>query len=79
MRPQSATWRVSPSSKAVWDARDIATTRILLDAIRQADQPELHLAIGAVAGWQARDQIAVAKTLRKRWRRFKATPAFWGR
>ena len=60
-------------------ARDIASTRILLDAIRQDDQPALHRAIGAVAGWQARDQIAVAKTLRKRWRRFKATPAFWGR
>ena len=59
--------------------RDIASTRILLDAIRQDDQPELHLAIGAVAGWQARDQMAVAKTLRKRWRRVKATPAFWGR
>jgi triphosphatase len=60
-------------------ARDIASTRILLDAIRQDDQPALHLAIGAVAGWQARDQIALAKTLRKRWRRFKATPAFWSR
>ena len=60
-------------------ARDIASTRILLDAIRQDDQPALYLAIGAVAGWQARDQIAMAKTLRKRWRRFKATPAFWGR
>jgi triphosphatase len=60
-------------------ARDIATTRILLDAIRQDDQPALRLAIGAVAGWQARDQIAVAKTLRKRWRRFKATPSFWRR
>ena len=60
-------------------ARDIASTRTLLDAIRQDDQPALHLAIGAVAGWQARDQIAVTKTLRKRWRRFKATPAFWGR
>ena len=36
-------------------------------------------AIGAVAGWQARDRIAVKKALRKRWRRFKATPAFWGR
>jgi triphosphatase len=59
--------------------RDIATTRILLDAIRQDNQPALHLAIGAVAGWQARDRIAVAKTLRKRWRRFKATPAFWDR
>jgi triphosphatase len=60
-------------------ARDIASTRILLDAIRQDDQPALHLAIGAVAGWQARDQMAVAKTLGKRWRRFKATPTFWGR
>ena len=60
-------------------ARDIASTRVLLDAIRQEDPPSLHPAIGAVAGWQARDRIAVAKTLRKRWRRFKATPAFWGR
>jgi len=60
-------------------ARDISNTRILLDAIRQDDRPPLHLAIGAVIGWQARDQIAVAKTLHKRWRRFKATPAFWGR
>jgi triphosphatase len=51
----------------------------VFDAIRQDDQPALHLAIGVVAGWQARDRIAVAKTLRKRWRRFKATPAFWGR
>jgi triphosphatase len=59
--------------------RDIASTRILLEAIRQEDQPSLDLAIGAVAGWQARDHITVAKTLRKRWRRFKATPAFWGR
>jgi inorganic triphosphatase YgiF len=58
-------------------ARDIATTHMLLDAIRQDDQPALHLAIGAVAGWQARDQMAVAKTLRNRWRRFRATPAFW--
>lgn len=60
-------------------ARDIASTRMLLDVIRQDDQPALHLAIGAVAGWQARDQMAVAKTLRKRWRRFKSTPTFWGR
>ena len=60
-------------------ARDIASSRALLDAIRQDDQAALHLAIGTVTGWQARDQIAVAKTLRKRWRRFKATPAFWGR
>ncbi len=59
--------------------RDIASTRVLLDTIRQEDQPALHLAIGAVAGWQAHDQIAAARTLRKRWRRFKAAPVFWGR
>jgi hypothetical protein len=28
-------------------------------------------------GWVARDQLAVAKSLRKRWREFKATPGFW--
>jgi inorganic triphosphatase YgiF len=60
-------------------ARDIASTRVLLGPIRQDGHPGLDLAIGAVAGWQARDQIALAKTLRKRWRRFKATPAFWNR
>ena len=42
---------------------------------QQALQPDDP---GAPDG-RARDQIAVAKTLRKRWRRFKATPAFWGR
>lgn len=60
-------------------ARDIASTRLLLDTIRQDEQPALHLAIGAVTGWQARDQLVVAKTLRKRWRRFKSTPTFWDR
>ena len=60
-------------------ARDIANSRILLDTIRQDDEPALQLAVGAVAGWQARDRIALAKTLRRRWRRFKATPAFWSR
>jgi CHAD domain-containing protein len=60
-------------------ARDIAGARILVEGIRQEGQPALHLAIGAVIGWLARDQIATAKTLRKRWRRFKATPPFWDR
>lgn len=59
--------------------RDTASAGIPLDAIRQDDQPALDLAVGAVTGWLARDQIAAAKTLRKRWRRFKATAAFWGR
>ncbi|MDB5564971.1 MAG: inorganic triphosphatase [Tardiphaga sp.] len=71
--------RLARLQASLGSARDIASTRILLDAIRQYDQPALHLAIGAVAGWQARDQMVVAKMLRRRWRRFKATPAFWGR
>jgi triphosphatase len=71
--------RIARLQTSLGRARDIAGTRILLDTFRQDDQPALHFAVGAVAGWQARDQIAVAKTLRKRWRRFKATPAFWGR
>ncbi|WP_198164028.1 CYTH and CHAD domain-containing protein [Bradyrhizobium jicamae] len=60
-------------------ARDIGSAGMLLDTIRQDGQPALHLAIGAVVGWQAHDRMAVTKTLRKRWRRFKATPTFWGR
>jgi inorganic triphosphatase YgiF len=71
--------RLAKVQASLGRARDIASSRILLDAIRQDDQPALHLAIGAAAGWQARDQMAVAKTLRKRWRRFKATSPFWGR
>ena len=71
--------RLARLQNSLGRARDIASSRALLDAIRQDDQPALHLAIGTVTGWQARDQIAVAKTLRKRWRRFKATPAFWSR
>jgi triphosphatase len=73
--PKRYVRRLARLQASLGRARDIASTRILLDAIRQDDQPALHLAIGAVAGWQTRDQIAVAKTLRKRWRRFKATPA----
>ena len=71
--------RLASLQNSLGRARDIASSRTLLGAIRQDDQAALHLAIGTVTGWQARDQIAVAKTLRKRWRRFKATPAFWGR
>jgi triphosphatase len=71
--------RLARLQKSLGRACDIKSNRALLDSIRQDDQPALHLAIGTVTGWQARDQIAVTKTLRKRWRRFKATPAFWDR
>ena len=71
--------RLARLQNSLGRARDITSSRTLLDALRQDDQPALHLAIGAMTGWRARDQIAVVKTLRKRWRRFKATPVFWGR
>ena len=71
--------RLARLQNSLGRARDIASTRTLLNAVRQDDQPALHLAIGAATGWQARDQIAVVKTLCKRWRQFKATPVFWGR
>ncbi len=71
--------RLARLQNSLGRACDIASSRSLLGSIRQDDETALHLAIGTVTGWQARDQIAVAKTLRKRWRRFKATPSFWGR
>ena len=40
---------------------------ILIDAIRRNNQPALDLAVGVVIGWQVRDQLVTAKTLRKRW------------
>ena len=71
--------RLARLQNSLGRARDIASTRTLLEIIRQDDQPALYLAIGAMTGWRARDQIAAAKTLRKRWRRFKAAPSFRGR
>jgi hypothetical protein len=46
-------------------------------AVQAAPTPDVHRAAGALIGWAARDQLAVAKSLRKRWRKFKATPGFW--
>jgi len=71
--------RLTRFQNSLGRARDIANIRTLLDSIRQGDRPALHLAVGAMTGWRTRDHIAVAKTLRKRWLRFEATPAFWGR
>lgn len=71
--------RLARLQSSLGRACDIVRSSALLETIRQNDQPALHLAIGAVAGWQGRDQLVVAKTLRKRWRRFKAADTFWGR
>jgi triphosphatase len=63
---------------ALGHANDATMTQPFLSTVAGGPvAPEVQRAIGAVIGWQARDVIAVDKTLRKRWRRFKATPAFW--
>jgi CHAD domain-containing protein len=71
--------RLATLQKNLGRVCDIASIRGLLGSVRQDDQAALHLAIGTITGWQARDEIAAAKTLRKKWRRFRATPAFWDR
>jgi inorganic triphosphatase YgiF len=69
---------LSKLQNALGHDHDATTTRDFLGALaRDRVTPEVQRTIGAVIGWQARDGIAVAKTVRKRWRRFKAMPAFW--
>ena len=70
--------RLSKLQDALGHANDCTATRSLLSVAGQAEPtPDLHRAVGALIGWVARDQLAVAKSLRKRWREFKATPGFW--
>jgi len=57
---------------------DAEATRPLLHAVGQAaPEPELHRAIGALIGWQARDRLLSLQRLRRRWRRLRATAPFW--
>ena len=70
--------RLSKLQDALGHANDSTATRSLLKATEQAEfTPDLHRAVGALIGWLARDQLTVAKSLRKRWREFKAAPGFW--
>jgi CHAD domain-containing protein len=69
---------VSHLQDALGHDNDVTTTQPLLRALTgDPIVPEVDRAIGVVIGWQARDRIAVHKTLRKLWRRFKTMPAFW--
>jgi len=70
--------QLSKLQDALGHANDSTATRSFLSVAGQAGStPELHRAVGALIGWVARDQLAVAGSLRKRWRGFKATPGFW--
>jgi CHAD domain-containing protein len=70
--------QLSKLQDAPGHANDSTPTRSLLSVAGQAGStPELHRAAGALIGWVARDQLAVAGSRRKRWRGFKPTPGFW--
>ena len=78
--PSAKRWvaRLAKLQDALGHAQDSTVTRSLLGVAGQAElTPDLHRAAGAAIGWLARDQVAAAKNLRKRWRDFKATPCFW--
>jgi CHAD domain-containing protein len=78
--PSAKRWvaRLAKLQDALGHAQDSTVTRSLLGVAGQAElTPDLHRAAGAAIGWLARDQLAAAKSLRKRWRDFKATPCFW--
>jgi len=70
--------RLSQLQDVLGAANDAATTQPLLDTLRRGTSaPELHYSIGAVIGWQRREQVEAAKGLLKRWRKFEATTPFW--
>jgi CHAD domain-containing protein len=71
--------RLSKLQDALGHANDGTVTRSLLYnvTVQAESSPDLHRAAGALIGWLARDRLAAAKSLRKRWREFKATPDFW--
>jgi triphosphatase len=57
---------------------DIETTRGLLDALAaDTPAPALHRAIGAVAGWSARDKREKVEALGPLWRAFRKARPFW--
>ena len=70
--------RLSGLQDALGLDHDAATTQPLLEEIgRNSRSCAVHQAIGTVAGWQAREALAVGETLARRWKRFKAMPPFW--
>ncbi|PSH62087.1 CYTH and CHAD domain-containing protein [Phyllobacterium sophorae] len=70
--------QLSRLQDALGEANDIKTSRTLLSGIREGvHSPDVHCAIGAVAGWQGHRELAGADRLNNRWRKFKRTAPFW--
>jgi hypothetical protein len=70
---------LSKLQDALGHANDSAATRSLLVSVTEQAEvtPDVHRAVGALIGWAARDRLAVAKSLRRRWRKFKTATEFW--
>jgi inorganic triphosphatase YgiF len=57
---------------------DITTTQALLREVEESTSlPQVHKAIGAITGWQGRDRIETAGSLRRSWRKFIDAEPFW--
>jgi CHAD domain-containing protein len=71
--------QLSKLQDALGHANDgAATGSLLVNVSEQAEvTPDVHRAVGALIGWSTRDRLAVAKSLRRRWRKFKTVTEFW--
>jgi triphosphatase len=71
--------QLSKLQDALGDANDGAATRSLLVSVTEQAEvtPDVHRAVGVLIGWSARDRLATAKSLRRRWRKFKTVKEFW--
>lgn len=59
-------------------ANDVATTTSLLAAVTAGPLPGMtERAVGALIGWQACEERALARSLRQRWRRLRDAQPFW--
>jgi triphosphatase len=71
--------QLSKLQDALGNANDSAVTRSLIASVTEQAEvtPDIHQAVGALIGWSARDRLAIAKCLRRRWRKFKTAKEFW--
>ena len=70
--------RLSSLQDVLGADNDATTTQSLLrDVEDSTSSPQVHRAIGAIAGWQGRDRIETARALRRSWRQFVDIEPFW--
>lgn len=70
--------RLAQLQDALGVDNDVSTTAHLLQAIGTSSRsPEVHRALGLVAGWQGRDRLEAMKSLNDRWKAFRNIDPFW--